>query len=121
VKYGEYRIGGTSLASPLFAGLMALVEQKAGSAIGFANPLIYSKSGLGAFRDIVQPTQPAADTAAVRVDYVNGINPNAGYRNSIRRLGFDGGLTIKAAPGYDAVTGIGTPFGATFISLLSSP
>jgi subtilase family serine protease len=119
VKYGEYRIGGTSLASPLFAGFMALVEQQIGSPIGFANPLIYSKSGLGAFRDIVQSTQPVSDTAAVRVDYVNGINSNSGYRNSIRRLGFDSGLTIKAAPGYDAVTGIGTPFGATFISLLA--
>ena len=28
-KYGEYRIGGTSLSSPLFAGYMALADQKA--------------------------------------------------------------------------------------------
>ena len=27
VHYGEYRIGGTSLASPIFAGLMALADQ----------------------------------------------------------------------------------------------
>ena len=30
--YDEYRIGGTSLASPIFAGIMALADQKAGHA-----------------------------------------------------------------------------------------
>ena len=37
--YAEYRIGGTSLSSPIFAGLMALAQQKAGREFGFANPL----------------------------------------------------------------------------------
>ena len=35
-SYDEYRIGGTSLASPIFAGLMALADQKAGHPHGFA-------------------------------------------------------------------------------------
>src|SRR5512138_393884 len=35
-EYGEYRIGGTSLSSPIFAGLMALADQSAGSPHGFA-------------------------------------------------------------------------------------
>lgn len=118
-RYSEYRIGGTSLSSPLFAGFMALVEQKAGYPIGFANPLLYSKAGTGVFRDIVQPTQPTEDTAAVRADYLNGVNSLAGYRYTLRSLGYDGTLTIHAAPGYDAVTGIGTPNGVTFVSLLA--
>ncbi len=118
-RYSEYRIGGTSLSSPLFAGFMALVEQKAGHPIGFANPLLYSKAGTGVFRDIVQPTQPAEDTAAARADYINGINGLAGYRYTLRSLGYDGTLTIHAAPGYDAVTGIGTPNGTNFVSLLA--
>jgi hypothetical protein len=29
--YDEYRIGGTSLSSPLFAGVMALADQAAGT------------------------------------------------------------------------------------------
>ena len=40
--YDEYRIGGTSLSSPIFAGLMALADQAAGSPHGFANPLFYA-------------------------------------------------------------------------------
>lgn len=119
VKYSEYRIGGTSLSSPLFAGLMALVEQKAGHAIGFANPLLYSKSGSAAFLDIVQPTQTVNDTAVARADFRNWVDASLGYRYSLRYLGYDNTLSIKAAVGYDAVTGIGTPNGSTFLSLLS--
>ena len=32
--YDQYRIGGTSLASPLFAGMTALTLESAGSAAG---------------------------------------------------------------------------------------
>ena len=39
IHYGEYRIGGTSLASPLMAGVQA-VAQGSGR-LGFANPRIY--------------------------------------------------------------------------------
>ena len=35
------RIGGTSLASPTFAGIEADAQQAAGFALGFANPAIY--------------------------------------------------------------------------------
>jgi len=52
VRYGEYRIGGTSLASPLFAGMTALTLQHAGGALGFLNPTIYGQSGKGTFSDI---------------------------------------------------------------------
>ena len=39
--YDQYRIGGTSLSSPLFAGVMALADQAAGGPLGFVNPLLY--------------------------------------------------------------------------------
>ena len=39
--YGEYRIGGTSLASPLMAGMQALTQQRAGARMGFINPALY--------------------------------------------------------------------------------
>ena len=48
--YDEYRIGGTSLSSPLMAGIMALADQAAGHPHGFANPLFYAHAN--AFHDV---------------------------------------------------------------------
>ena len=43
--YDEYRIGGTSVASPLLAGVIARADSQAGSPLGFVNPALYSLSG----------------------------------------------------------------------------
>jgi len=46
-------IGGTSAVAPLWAGLVALCNQKLGRPIGYLNPLLYgSLVGKGLFRDI---------------------------------------------------------------------
>ena len=46
-------IGGTSAVAPLWAGLVALLNQKLGKPVGFLNPLLYgSLAGKGRFRDI---------------------------------------------------------------------
>jgi kumamolisin len=46
--------GGTSAVSPLWAGLIALMNQKLGHSVGFLNPLLYgSLAGRGLFHDIV--------------------------------------------------------------------
>ena len=52
VKYSEYRIGGTSLSSPLYAGVEALADQAAGHPHGFANPAIYRSAGSAALHDV---------------------------------------------------------------------
>jgi subtilase family serine protease len=51
--YSYYRIGGTSVSSPLFTGMMALVDQAIGTSAGFVNPTIYPFEAKkdGAFRD----------------------------------------------------------------------
>jgi subtilase family serine protease len=116
VRYSEYRIGGTSLSSPLMAGFMALVQQKAGHPLGFANPLIYARAGSSAYRDVL----PSTGLGAVRADYINGVDASGGYRYSLRSLSFDTGLTIHTRAGYDDVTGVGTPNGAAFLTALSS-
>jgi len=45
-------IGGTSAVAPLWAGLIALCNQKLGTPAGYVNPLIYGAHGKAAFRDI---------------------------------------------------------------------
>jgi kumamolisin len=48
-----YVIGGTSAVAPLYAGLIALLNQKLGKPVGFLNPLIYgSLSANTPFNDI---------------------------------------------------------------------
>lgn len=113
-SYDEYRIGGTSLASPLFAGMMADVQARAGSDIGFANPVLYSKAA--AFSDI---GTASPDMALIRSDYVNGIDGSDGYVLSARTIGDDGALTIHAGKGYDDVTGLGSPNGASWLTALA--
>ena len=55
--YGEFRIGGTSLASPLMAGFQALTLQRAGSRQGFLNPALYkaAKTRPKQFLDVAGP------------------------------------------------------------------
>ncbi len=49
----EFVIGGTSAVAPLWAGLIALMNQKLTHPVGFLNPLIYQPSfGKDSFRDV---------------------------------------------------------------------
>jgi subtilase family serine protease len=109
-KFGEYRIGGTSVASPLMAGVEALADQAAGRAHGFVNPAVYEKADTGLFRDTVQPAVPLG---TARVDNANGENPDDGLVFSFRAFNIT--LSLPAAPGYDDVTGFGTPFGSAYV------
>src|SRR5437764_3198736 len=113
VKYSEYRIGGTSLASPLMAGIMALVDQARGKAVGFANPLFYEKlPGSRAIHDVVDP---ASTIATMRVNFANSVDPSAGLQCRLRTMNQT--LSLHTTPGYDDVTGLGTP-ASSFIGTL---
>src|SRR5215469_1185912 len=111
-KYSEYRIGGTSLASPIIAGIMALANQAAGSPLGFINPLLYSHAGTSAFTDVVSPS---STVAMVRVDYVNGVDASGGTTTSLRTANQT--LSLATTPGWDDVTGLGTPTAALLSAL----
>jgi subtilase family serine protease len=101
--YDEYRIGGTSLASPIFAGLMALADQAAGHAHGFANPLFYANPS--AFYDVV-----SVKTAVERRNYVNGVDATNGTVDRLRTFDdYSGSPTQQTDTGWDNVTGLGTP------------
>ena len=110
VHYDEYRIGGTSLASPLFAGVVALSDDLLGYHHGFINPRIYKTlNGTAGITDVKHVVG-----AAVRIDFVNGVDDADGTRTSVRTFDFQG-LTIKTTPGYDNVTGLGVPNGMQFL------
>ena len=104
VKYSEYRIGGTSLSSPIIAGIMALADQAAGTPHGFANPLFYSLAGSSAYTDIVSPS---STVAVVRTNFNNGVDASDGLSYRLRTMNQT--LSLKTTPGWDDVTGLGTP------------
>jgi subtilase family serine protease len=111
VSYDEYRIGGTSVASPIFAGLMALADQKAGHAHGFANPLFYDTPA--AFYDV-----KSVKTAVARRNFNNGVDSSAGTVDRLRTFDdYSGSPTQHTAAGWDNVTGLGTP-GSAFLTLI---
>ncbi len=88
-------IGGTSLACPLIAGVQAIASTGRTTAIGFANPLLYSLPAQ-AFRDI----KPSRDQIAVS-------SPTGGSLTT-----FDHDSSLGTSFGFDDVTGRGTPIGA---------
>ena len=110
VYYDQYRIGGTSLSSPLLAGIMAVSDSLGGFHHGFINPVIY-RAGPSAIRDVGH-----IDAAVMRVDYANSVDATAGLITSARDLDWPN-LTIHTTPGYDNVTGLGVPNGQAFLLL----
>ncbi|CAM5382704.1 serine protease [Streptomyces xanthochromogenes] len=108
VSYDEYRIGGTSLAAPVTAGIQALAQQAKRSPIGFANPSIYERFDSKLYHDVTDhPLGASRDLAVARVDFANSVDASGGLLTSVRTLGKDSSLA--ATRGYDDVTGVGSP------------
>jgi subtilase family serine protease len=113
VKYSEYRIGGTSLASPVFAGIMALADQAAHHPHGFANPALYKLYGSPALYD----PKPVTGIGVVRVDYANTVDATDGLITSLRTLDAEiPGTILRTTKGYDDITGVGSPNGLPFLA-----
>jgi subtilase family serine protease len=91
---------GTSEATPLFAGIVALADQVAGHSLGLINPALYLMSERGA---------PGI------VDVVSGNNTvsfsQGGHEHTVR------GFT--AQPGYDLASGVGTVNAGPFVRELA--
>jgi subtilase family serine protease len=113
VYYDQFRIGGTSLACPLMAGIVAVADDLDGVHHGFINPVLYQvTSHAGAVNDVKH-----VDAAVERVDFANAENADDGLIVSARTLDY-GDLTIHTTRGYDNVTGVGSPGGRSFLRLL---
>ena len=83
-------IGGTSAVSPLWAGLIAVLNSGRTQPVGFITPKLYAlKPSANALRDII--------------DGDNGVNKVGGY---------------KAGLGWDACTGLGSPHGTNLLAAL---
>jgi kumamolisin len=81
-------VGGTSVAAPLWAGLIARINQGLGKRAGYFNPILYRRIGpAGFFREIVSGN--------------NAVRGVPGY---------------QAGPGWNACAGWGTPDGSHLLS-----
>lgn len=98
---------GTSLASPLIAGLIADAQQGQKSSFGFINPLIYRLAGTSAFYDVLPPT---ASTPQQNRD---AYSPSGVDVFDSQERAYTSQVTAK---GYDTMTGLGVPNGQAFIS-----
>ena len=79
VSPGWYIFGGTSEASPLFAGIVAIADQAAHHDLGLLNPALYSLKGHAGIVDI-----------------------------TVGNNSFGGVTGYNAGPGYDLASGLGT-------------
>ncbi|MEY9953368.1 protease pro-enzyme activation domain-containing protein [Leifsonia sp. EB34] len=119
--YDEYRIGGTSVAAPLTAGIAAVANQVAGSPLGFLNPRIYGaySAGGSAYYDVDQADLfGSALPSVLRVNYVDSESAAGGLSYSLRTQETPN-QTLHSTKGYDTATGVGTPNGASFFAAIT--
>jgi subtilase family serine protease len=104
------RIGGTSVASPVFAGIEADAQQAYNKDIGFANPMIYDRYGTSAFHDVIDNPFGHAQYV-LRDNYTNPDTKAGPLVTYLRTLGVDGqgAAALPATVGYDDATGVGSP------------
>jgi hypothetical protein len=102
---GWAKIGGTSMAAPLWGALAALADQGQSTPVGFVNPTLYQAQcgGGPAFNDVTAGNnQPA------------GSPPSNGPRTPSSPF-------YPATSGYDMATGLGTPIASALVNRLRSP
>ena len=104
--YDEYRIGGTSLSSPLYAGMFALRRQNHGH--GLANPALYAARGR--LHDVTKAYAAHLPRRGPgRLRQQRGRTGGYTYTRPLVRLGRT--ADDPRPPGYDDVTGVGSPNG----------
>jgi subtilase family serine protease len=114
--YVSEAIGGTSLASPLVAGIVAAAQQGQAKQFGFLDPALYKLAHTSAFNDALPITtkSPAAYHSVACDVYYCGLLAISSFDNqNFTTPGYNGQVTLK---GYDNMTGLGTPAGQTFIT-----
>jgi subtilase family serine protease len=114
--YTESRVGGTSLACPVVAGLQALAQEAQGrQPIGFANPAIYLRAGKHLYHDVTDKPLGNDPVAYVRTNYTDPYAAKGPLQYVLVTSGNKGIAkqdALTATPGYDRGTGVGSPTAA---------
>ncbi|MGO9961333.1 MAG: S8 family serine peptidase [Solirubrobacteraceae bacterium] len=97
-----YQIAGTSEASPLFSGIVAIADQAARRDLGWLNPQLYAL-GVGPFSPIDDITRGN--------NTVTFTEPSTGQTITVQGY--------NAARGYDLASGLGEPDGARLVAALA--
>jgi subtilase family serine protease len=116
--FSEIPVGGTSLASPLVAGMVADAEQYQHHSFGFLNPALYKLAGTNAINGtlpITSKTPARYHGVACDVAMCGALSVTTFDDQSFSMFGYTGQVTRK---GYDTMTGIGTPAGQNFVYAL---
>ena len=92
---GWFIVGGTSCSAPQWAGLIAIADQIAGSDLGYINPALYQLAA-------------GPNYSTYFFDVTTGNNQTTSIPGYL------------ASPGWDAVTGLGTPNAATLLPALAA-
>jgi subtilase family serine protease len=101
--------GGTSMASPLFAAAEAdAIQGRGGVDLGFANPTLFGLYGSRAFNDVTDAPHGVTEAVALNA---GGSSAQLGTMGQSQLTG------LSAGPGFDDVTGLGTP-SAHFFAML---
>ena len=120
--YEDEVLGGTSLSSPLLAGFEAdLVQARHRVPLGFANPLLYRSANTAAFHEVTGDPQGSEHPEAVIYQPVS-YGPAPAQPLTLSTLGQCGtDNTLPCGPGYNMVTGLGSPGPAFFRTFATRP
>ncbi|SDE10845.1 S53 family peptidase [Nocardioides lianchengensis] len=104
-------IGGTSLATPSVATLVAMAKARSGRRIGLATPWLYRLAGTAALRDVTPPNAGLWSATALG----GGQTWPETVVTVDRRP-----QSLVSGPGWDPLTGVGLPGGAAFFDLFGT-
>jgi subtilase family serine protease len=96
-RYTVHGSGGTSASAPLWAALIALADQHAGRHLGFVNAALYRIGGSTRYHQAFHDVTTGSNTVRFPPRTISG---------------------YRAAPGWDPVTGWGSPNATVLIPLL---
>jgi subtilase family serine protease len=118
VGYSQAPTGGTSLATPLIAGLVADAQQGMPRAFGFLNPVLYRLAGTRAFyqpQPVTGQTPGKYRAVACSVSACGVLSLVSFDDQSWTMAGYTGQVSRA---GYSTMTGIGVPNAGHFLPLL---
>jgi subtilase family serine protease len=113
--------GGTSLASPLFAGIMADVDQARAAnghgPAGLASQYLYNLPA-GAVRDVRPPSFGNPNESTAGTPDSRSLFYGSFFSGSLFNLGFNADTSLDTSTGWDDVTGVGSPVAPAFVNAL---